>query len=275
MSVLLARALAVAVAVIALLAPVRALAVDINADDVGDRYIGTGSLLLESSSIRPGADGTRATPRCPDCRWAALPDCRLLPDGEIVTSISQHCQSLKCPRPDQQVAYAWSSTDGGATWTRHGPICVGPGGPITVEEVESSVQERFEEAVPAGQISTQPRTGVLPHLPVVFDSGQPQQLAPIRFVIEGREVLVHPVPRWAWDFGDGATLGTSVPGSHYPDLTVSHAYRRTGVHPVSVRTTWTASYEVVGVGTFPVREDIVQEVRTTVRVGEGRAVLVH
>ena len=275
MPVALARALALAIAVVALLAPTQAFAVDVNADDAGDRYIGSGALLLEHSSARPGADGTRTTPRCPDCRWAALTDCRLLPDGEIVTSISQQCPSLHCPRPDQRIVYAWSSTDGGATWTRHGPICVGPRGPITVEEVETRVQERFEEGVPAGQVSTQPRTGVLPYLPVVFDSGQPAAIAPIRFVIEGREVFIHPVPRWSWDFGDGVTLRTTVPGSRYPDLAVSHAYRRTGHHAVTVRTTWTATYEVSGVGTFDVAQDIVQEAHGSVRVGEGRAVLVR
>lgn len=272
---MLARALALAVAVVALLTPTRALAIDVNADDVGDRYVGTGALLLESSTIRPGPDGTRTTPRCPECRWAALSDCRLLPDGDVVMSISQQCPSLHCPRADQHVVYAWSSTDGGATWTRHGPICVGPRGPITVERVEEVVHERFEEAVPAGQVSSQPRTGVLPQLPVVFDSGQPPAMDPIRFLLEGREVVIHPVPRWAWDFGDGATLGTSVPGSRYPDLTVSHVYRRTGLHEVTVRTTWTASYDVAGIGTFGVPGAIVQEARGTVRVGEGRAVLVR
>lgn len=53
--------------------------------------------------------------------------------------------------------------------------------------------------------------------------------------------------RFAYDFGDGsASLTTTSPGAPWPHQDTSHVYRRLGTRTITLTTTWTGRYRVVG-----------------------------
>lgn len=238
-------------------------AIDVIGDDERDRYIGTGGLVLPGSVD----DDTRVrVAGCRDCRWRLDDPC---------AEEASACMSVVrgCPR-GQRLLRAWISEDRGATWVDLGVVCIPPEGVVTVAQVDEVLRDQFEAQLPPTTIRFQPSTGVLPYLPVIFQSGQPQHLPPIVSTIADRVVVLHPVAQWSWRFGDGAGLTTSHPGAPYPDFSVSHTYGRDGRFPVELTTTWTATFTIDDLGPFTVSHVITQEERTSVSVGQGRAVLV-
>lgn len=250
------------IAVCALGSPASA-GVDVVGDDEADRYVGIGGLVLPGTV--PDQDRTRVA-ACADCRWRLTDPC--VTDGGACDSVTRGCAA------GRQLLRAWISHDAGSTWEELGLVCIAPSGPVTVAGVGREIHEDFEQALPKGGVRYQPPRGVLPYLPVVFHSGQPAGIPPIEVVVAGYRVVVTPTPRWSWDFGDGGRLDVAIPGSTYPDLTVSHVYRTGGSREVKVTTTWTATVMIDGLGPFEVRGPVMQESATTLRVGQARAVLV-
>jgi PKD repeat protein len=79
---------------------------------------------------------------------------------------------------------------------------------------------------------------------VVHADPAPQTLTT---TILGTAVTIHATPtRYAWDFGDGATLATTDPGRPWPDGTLTHTYARVGDYRVALTTTWSATYTLAG-----------------------------
>ena len=181
--------------------------VDVVGDDPGDRFVGSGGLVLPGTV---GDDTRRRVATCAGCRWRLADPCASSGDAGARAA----CMSVTrgCAR-SAQLLRVWISDDAGATWRDLGLICLPPGGPVTVEQVGSLVADEFERAVPATGLVHQPRRGVLPSLPVVFHSTQPSALPPSEHVINGVAVMLYPRPTWTWDFGDGSVMTTSVPGS--------------------------------------------------------------
>jgi len=229
----------------------------------GDRYTGTGGLVLPS-----GIDsGTRReAAECSGCRWALSDPCSA--DGGPCLAVTRGCA---------QLAYLLRlrlSTDGGATWSDRGLMCIPPSGPITVSDVRSEVHRRFERLVPALEPRIQPAQGVVTQIPVNLISGHPAGLSPSIHQVLGRSVVLRPSVRWSWDFGDGAVAESDQPGSLYPTGTIRHPYRRAGAWVAVVRAHWAGTFEIDGLGPFPVGGGIHQSASVRVPVGEGRAVLV-
>lgn len=251
-----------------LLATGTASAVEVHGDDAGDRYVGTGGLVL------PGTVDTgtrRRVATCTDCRWRMATPCADAADPGVEAaclSVTRGCTG------GAQLLRTWFSEDGGVTWRDLGLFCIPPSGPVRVADVERVMQDGFEELLPSGSITAQPPAGVLPYLPVIFDSGQPATLPPSRHRVGGLDVVLVPRATWHWDFGDGAALVTDRPGSRYPDTAVSHTYRAAGLHLVRLTTVWEASFVIEDLGPFTVRETVVQHAQAPIRVGQARAVLV-
>jgi len=237
--------------------------IDVVGDDERDRYVGTGGLVLPDSVD----DETRVrVAGCLDCRWR-LDDPCAEQDGACMSVVRG------CPR-GQRLLRAWISQDRGRTWVDLGVVCIPPEGVVTVAQVDEAIQDSFEAALPPTSIRFQPATGILPYLPVVFQSGQPQQLAPIVSTIADRVVVLVPVAEWSWQFGDGTGLTSDKPGAPYPDFSISHTYGRDGRFPVALTTTWRATFTIDDLGPFTVSHVVTQQERTSVSVGQGRAVLV-
>ena len=151
--------------------------------------------------------------------------------------------------------------------------CVDSSPGASTDSAARELRDAFVRAVPPPHLTVEPPRGVLPQVPTLFDSGQPAVLEPSVHALAGTQVVLRPVARWHWDFGDGTSLDTQVPGSHYPDLTVSHVYRAVGTFLVRVRTTWTATFTVNGSSPRAVDGSVTQHAQLAVRVGQGRAVL--
>ena len=245
-----------------------AAAVDIHGDDGADRFTGVGAIVLPTGGER-GHRQTAAT--CVGCRWRMTDPCAYATDPGAEAA----CRTVEARCLDGgAMLRSFISRDGGVTWEYVGMHCIPESGPVTVASLGTQVQESFEREVPPGTIRTQPATGVLPNLPVIFDSGQPERLEASEHVVVGMRVRLAPRATWEWDFGDGGTLTTTRSGSRYPDTSVSHVYRASGAHVVRLRTVWRAEYTVDGLGPIPVPEPVVQEETSVVAVGQGRAVLV-
>lgn len=246
--------------VVVALSPVSS-AVEVGAG--GDRYSGSGGLLL------PGGidSGTRRdAASCSDCRWRLSDPCS--ESGGPCLAVTRGCA---------QLAYLLRlrlSVDGGATWSDRGLVCIPPSGPVTVAQLANELQSRFTRLVPGLAPRQEPAQGVVTQIPVNFISGHPDGLGSSSHVVLGHAVVLHPSVQWSWEFGDGARLDTASPGHPYPRGSIRHAYRVAGVRQARVDAAWSGTFEVDGLGPFPVAGVIRQKASLTVPVGEGRAVLV-
>lgn len=259
---------ALAFAALAVLAGGPAHAADVHGDDGADRYVGTGGLILPASV--PAV--TRVTvASCRDCAWRLTTPC-IEPALGTPFSDQPGCTSVTRGCPGGELLRAWFRGNG-SDWRPIGLVCLGPGGPLTVDGVSEAVRDRVERAVPPLRPSAQPPAGVLAQLPVVFVSGQPGGAQEWEMSLPAARVDVRATPRWVWSFGDGGRLSTADPGRRYPVGGIGHVYRAAGVRAVEVTTEWSATFTVAGLGPFPVDEPVRQSAALEIVVGEGRAVL--
>ena len=236
---------------------------DVIGDDDRDVFVGTGSLILPEGMSRPGRE---AAADCPGCQWKATKTC------DPVSPTACRGQARLCPND-----HFWlkiSMMQPGGSWQVLGSECFGPGGPTSREEFEISVSQRMEQALPSLLPSHRPPSGVLPRIPVIFDSGHPGHTMTWTWSILGMPVTVWAAPSWAWQFDRGGPIvAVDTPGGSSTRDGVSHAYRTRGSHEVTVRATWRARYSLGSLGPLPVDEAINQVEQFTVQVGEARALL--
>lgn len=254
------RVVVIALACMLLTAP--AAAADVVGDDEHDVYIGTGAVVLPSSSA--ASDRSTAI-TCADCSWKLTPGCSSAHDGPC-DSVTRGCPS------GQALRRIWFSR-GDGDWRDLGIICIGPSGVLKLSAVQDWVAEQFIQGLPALRPAFQPSSGVLPRIPVVFRSRQ-GDFGTKSYRLAGHRIRLSATPMWLWRFGDGRRLLTDHPGSRYPAVAVAHAYASAGARNVRVRTTWSAEYTVDGLGPFPVEPDISQDAAVPILVGQGRAVLI-
>jgi hypothetical protein len=117
---------------------------------------------------------------------------------------------------------------------------------LTAEDVRRAFAEL---ALPAGTLSIQPPDGLTL---VNFETNfYTTSTAPISTTVTllGHQVTLEATPaRFGWHFGDGETTTTTEPGAPYPDLSITHRYRRTGEYHPRLSTTYTGRYRI---GTGP------------------------
>lgn len=250
---------------LALALPTRAWAADVHGDDAGDRYVGTGGLILPASV---GEAERRAAAGCADCAWRLSTPCVATVLGN---AFGDPCGSVVRGCPGGELLRAWRR-EGAAPWQDVGLVCLADGPPVTVAEAARAAHELIARRVPALAPAHQPRLGVLVQLPTAFASGQ--DAGPRRWVagLLGTTLAIVATPTWVWDFGDRTTLATDHAGGSVPSDVV-HVYRRAGRPTVTVTTTWSATFTVDGLGPFPVAEPVRQTARLAMAVGEGRALL--
>lgn len=236
---------------------------DVIGDDERDVFVGTGSLILPDGMSHPGRE---AAAHCPGCRWKATLTC------DPVSPTACRGQARLCPND-----HFWlkiSMMQPGASWQVLGSQCFGPTGPARREDFEISVSQRIEQAVPPLRPSHRPPTGVLPRIPVIFDSGQPGHAMSWTWSILGMPVTVWAQPTWAWQFDQGGPIvSRDVPGGSALTDGISHTYRTRGSHQVTVRATWQARYSVGNLGPLAVKGAVNQVTRLPIQIGEARAVL--
>lgn len=226
-----------------------------------------GSLLLPPAShVQPSSLRSSAA-SCDGCVWTLEPACRL-GDAMCVGA------ARSCPSGSIRVAL-WLQRPRDPAPVRVGTFCDDPTVALQPAVLVPGVRDRFVRLVPQLRPSAQPPGGSLVDLPVVLTSGQPRTLGRHRFVLAGRTVQLEADARWTWDLGDGGRIVTSEPGGPWPNMSVTHAYVRSGRYAIRVTTRWQGRFWVDGVGPFVVTgRPVTQQRVVVVRVGTARAVLV-
>ena len=236
---------------------------DVIGDDERDVFVGSGSLILPTGISQSG----RATAaNCPGCEWKATLAC------DPVSPTACRGQARLCPNDHFWLAISLKQP--GGSWQPIGSQCFGPGGPARRDHVENQIYAQLERAVEPLSPSHRPPIGILPHLPVIFDSGHSRGPHAWTWRILGMDVSVNAQPAWVWQFeNNGPITVVNAPGGPRLADGVTHIYRSAGVRDVTVRARWSATFSVGELGPLSVTQPIQQFQQVNLRVGQARAVL--
>ena len=250
-------------------AATRAGGVVVSPDPQHDLYVGTGGLVVPEREWRSGG-GRQETAACTDCQWRVS---RLCTKDEAAAG---GCPRIRTGCPVGTIPVRIWLLRPGQDWAVVGEACQGDRPPVTVVDVGSAVRDRAEAALPPLRAAVQPAAGTLVGVPAVFSTGQPA--AGIRgadLSVLGLAVSLDARARWLWSYGDGAQRWSTVPGGRWPDLSVSHTYRRAAAVTVSVDAVWRGEFTVEGLGPFVVPgAPLEQSAALALTVREARAHLV-
>ena len=140
-----------------------------------------------------------------------------------------------------------------------GSVCWGTGNPPTRRSIEKRINDIAVRYVPPLKLVLQPGGGTITAIPAIARTGQPITFTPPVMNIAGRRVTVTATAQWHWDWGDGQSEWKAVPGAAYPSRQIEHRFRAVGTYEIAVQTVWVATYEVAGLGTFPVTGQVVTQ----------------
>lgn len=135
-------------------------------------------------------------------------------------------------------------------WSLSNQRCIRPGEDPTggrPRRVPAFTQEDFARLrLPAGAMHLQPDTGeVLINVPT--NAYVTATTITRRTRLLDVEVEVEATPTiYTWTFGDGGRLITRRPGHPYPNMTTTHTYKHPGRYQVTLTTTYTGRYRIVG-----------------------------
>ncbi len=168
------------------------------------------------------------------------------PDGSFEAA------GLVCPVGQQAVDPVFvsvrdaTSPTGWGPWALSEPArCMGP-----ADLAGELSRELARLPLAASPVSVPPNGWVMVNMETVVFTSHDAQVFDV--VVLGTPVRVSARPvAFSWDFADGAApLVTSDPGRPYPHQTVAHTYARGGSYMVTLTTTWTADFQVIGSGTW-------------------------
>lgn len=128
----------------------------------------------------------------------------------------------------------------------------------------SQISNQVKRLLPSGSIITQPLGNPLVQQPVNFMTNTPTQFNTVIIVLEV-PITIHLTPSFKWDFGDGNSLTTKLPGAPYPLNLIENTYRSAGEKTVSLTTTW-SGYWRAGTITAPIKGVIVQQKQVDILV---------
>ncbi len=231
-----------------------------NPSDI--RYEGRGGLILPPSVS--SEDRIRVA-GCRDCEWKMTPACLPGPDN--------YCDAVirSCPGLIDHVRTWFRPANG--DWVETGLICLTTYRIATVADIDRFILESFHQHVPPLEPQCWPAQKVIVQLPYVCESGQKPHSHMWTHTVAGHNIEVSATPAWTWNF-HGSHFSTTKSGGPFPNLSVSHTFTKHGNKSLQVETRWQGSFTVVGLGTFPIEEQLSQTRSWTVPVGEARARLI-
>ena len=114
--------------------------------------------------------------------------------------------------------------------------------PILTRQMVGAAFQRLP--LPAADLVIQPPNGrTLVNFDTNFYTEQGEFNRTVTLLGQQVELRIWP-ERFVWRFGDGQVRETSSPGSPYPNLEITHSYRRKGKVEPSVDTTYAAQFRV-------------------------------
>ena len=217
--------------------------ISVVGDDERDAYVGSGGLLLPGS-FTGTVERKKMTAECLGCVWKYRLQCA----GDLHDMCMQ--AALSCP--SGTIRYEVWLTVPNENSQQMGTVCWGKSTPLTRERISREINQSSVHYVPALKPHATPPRQTLQGVANYFWSGQPIQFRSANTVISGVLVRVQAYPTWHWDWGDGTSQWTRLPGQRSTHSPLVHVFGRSGTYRVSVRTLWRAEYVVAGYGTFAV-----------------------
>ena len=169
--------------------------------------------------------------------------------------------AYSCPDETQIRYNVWRREPGG-DWVMIGTQCRG-GSPDdeTVPAVTAGdvLREVRRLPLPKAQLAIQPADRTLVNLDTVFSTTAPKFDRAVTILGQRVRIIAKPT-RYAWHFGDGATLTTATPGRPYPAMDVTHQYTKADqTHRPRVDVTFSILYSVDGGPTQSLAQTITTE----------------
>ena len=132
--------------------------------------------------------------------------------------------------------------------------------PITTSSTSQSesLSDRLVKLLPTGNIKRQPTNEAVVNVPTIFWTNTPTKfnaVIPILDVV----VIVNLYPTFNWQYGDGNTFTTFLPGAPYPISMIQHTYKTAGDYEVALSITWKGTYSVDGV-TMPITGNAIRQI---------------
>ncbi len=131
----------------------------------------------------------------------------------------------------------------------------------------SQISDQVKSLLPKGGIITQPLGDALVQQPVNFMTNTPQLFTTV-IVVLGVPITIHLTPVFEWEFGDGNTLTTKLPGAPYPLALIQNTYTNSGEKNVVLTTRWSGFWRAGALGA-PINGAITQKVQKRILVRPG------
>lgn len=121
----------------------------------------------------------------------------------------------------------------------------------------SQISNQVKRLLPSGSIFTQPLGDPLLQEPVNFLTNTPTHFTTVIVVLDV-PVTIHLTPTFKWDFGDGNTFVTKLPGAPYPLNIIENTFKSAGEKQILLTTTW-SGYWRAGAISAPIKGAITQK----------------
>jgi hypothetical protein len=128
----------------------------------------------------------------------------------------------------------------------------------------SQLSNQVKKLLPTGTIITQPLGDALVQEPVNFMTTTPQQFTTVIIVLDV-PITIHLTPVFTWEFGDGNSQMTKLPGAPYPLALIQNTYRDSGEKIVTLTTTWSGFWRA-GALSGPINGAITQQLKKQIQV---------
>ena len=210
----------------------------------------------ESSTDGVNDPGTNDSTSGQQAEYRYDPMCSPGDGSDSTCSLAYNC-------PEGQVRYNIWRRLPGQDWVWMGDDCLGgaPADDETVPAVTAGdvLREVRRLPLPKAQLAIQPSDRTLVNLDTVFSTTAPKFDRTVTILGQRVRIIAKPT-RYAWHFGDGATLTTATPGRPYPAMYVTHQYTKAGqTHRPRVDVTFSISYSVDGGPTQSLAQTITTE----------------
>ena len=108
-----------------------------------------------------------------------------------------------------------------------------------------SLSDRITQLLPQRGLFIAPKSKALVGIPMYFWSDSDATFTNISTIL-GITVGVTLHPTFIWNFGDGYSLRTTLPGAAYPARGITHIYKKAGTYDVTLTVSWSGTWSAQG-----------------------------